>query len=341
MGLCLVTLLMFQEPLSEKAELLQLLSRLQAALDPIACDITDSNPTAGSNCHSRFIKQGRSLRIEELKMDCHFIYLSTDKCRAWYRARGGKEEIGGIDPPEDEVRAPTTLDLREILGLVKKYRGDYLEVAELIQSPDVTIARVNHEGKPFLVLRLEEHHGGAIKTEYWYDVSRQGVLSKKVWNLKSDSDKVIYYSETQVEMYFDAGSGLSLPTLLTAHDYYIPNGSTNKHGLRVSNTAITYHLVQQPIPSSVFQLRFPPGTKVNDQINRRSWKVKPKLTFVPDPAAIASPKTSATQPANDIVDPRILLGLPPNDSIQDALWVILLGALALLLLFGYDWWQRR
>lgn len=99
--------------------------------------------------------------------------------------------------------------------------------------------------------------------------------------------------------------------------------------------------INPDLPDSLFQLTFPPGAQVFDEVNKKIWKVLDDGSLAPlkkDGQEVTMNQAELPYATND---PRSLLGPTRAEPGSGGLWFILGGLALLLLAVGYWLWQKR
>ncbi len=285
---------------------------------------------------AKFARRGRTIRIDELVSDFGERTLLFDM------TKGETSVVPTVkrgEPLLGLVLNPVTMDTRFDYWLdficLPRASGDLQEryvtfdravrdkryTAVKVVGVDPAVSSAIH-----VTFELAES-GGRTKVAVWLDPAVNHLIRKAIRTEETDQGQIV--TEMTVEQFAEPKPGLFLPTKVTQRAKV---GKAEFPGVTLTATDLR---VNESIPPATFQLAFPVGTRVSDQIRGTTYTVtadgsqaKPGVTFpVAEPPQGESRPTATPADADDPAWPwwkRIVLA--------SALLVILAGAVV---------WVRR
>ncbi len=286
----------------------------------------------------------KMIRMEDFAIDAYSVIVITDKSLLRLDAPKGKIATGYIRSYNHGNRLSSFFDLRDHLGIISMYHNQGKYLKEILDDKQATASMIREKEKDYIVVKYQyatEIASTINKYELWYDVDKNGVIYKKIKDTISDEPYASIHGEETVDEYVEPLPGLFLPKKISLHSRaYMKTSNEIRQKAHGVMTFENYQ-INPDLPDSLFQLTFPPGAQVFDEVNKKIWKVLDDGSLAPlkkDGQEVTMNQAELSYATND---PRSLLGPTRAEPGSGGLWFILGGLALLLLAVGYWLWQKR
>ena len=151
-------------------------------------------------------------------------------------------------------------------------QNNFHDLAGILESPRTVVATEKHGGIKAVVVR-----GGTYTI--WLDPARGYAVVDTICESNAGTNKTPF-CRTENVSFQDCGNGLWLPTESVIYQYLPPNSPGHPAGTLwyVQTVKATVLEVNQQYPDSLFDLQFPEGTKVDDQVAHMSYEAGTEKT---------------------------------------------------------------